>query len=57
MQIGKKDTKEKVDMIERADMFYLGSYDSETNNIVNVYKLYYKYVENQKDYQYDSVQR
>lgn len=52
--IGKKDTKEKVDMIERADMFYLGSYDSETNNIANVYKLYYKYVENQKDYQYDS---
>ena len=29
----------------RADMFYLGSYDSETNNIANVYKLYYKYVE------------
>ena len=52
--IGKKDTKEKVDMIERADMFYLGSYDSETDNIANVYKLYYKYVENQKDYQYDS---
>ena len=52
--IGKKDTKENVDMIERADMFYLGSYDSETNNIANVYKLYYKYVENQKDYQYDS---
>lgn len=52
--MGKKDTKEKVDMIERADMFYLGSYDSETNNIANVYKLYYKYVENQKDYQYDS---
>ena len=33
---------QKVDMIERADMFYLGSYDSETNNIANVYKLYYK---------------
>ncbi|MDY4876399.1 MAG: hypothetical protein SO389_07245, partial [Eubacterium sp.] len=53
--IGKKDTKEKVDMIERADMFYLGSYDSETNNIANVYKMYYKYVKKQADYQYDKT--
>lgn len=53
--ISKRDTKDTVDMIERADMFYLGSYDSETNNIANVYKMYYKYVKKQADYQYDKT--
>lgn len=48
--IAKKDTKEKVDLIERADMFYLGGYDMDTNNISNVYDLYYKYVKGQEDY-------
>lgn len=50
--IGKKDTKDTVDMIERADMFYLGSYESNTNGIGNVYNMYYKYVKRQADYDY-----
>ena len=48
--MAKSDTDEKVDMIERADMFYIGGYDSSTNNIGNIYKLYYKYVLNQSNY-------
>lgn len=48
--IAKKDTKEKVDLIERADMFYLGGYDEATHNISNVHELYYKYVNGQEDY-------
>lgn len=41
--MAKKDTDDTLDMIERADMFYIGAYDSGTGNINNVYDLYYKY--------------
>lgn len=48
--LAKKDTDETADMIERADMFYIGGYDASTNNIKNIYKLYYEYVLGQTDY-------
>lgn len=48
--MAKKDTDDTVDMIERADMFYLGGYNSETNKIKDIYKLYYKYVKGQSEY-------
>lgn len=53
--LAKKDTDETADMIERADMFYIGGYDSSTNNIANVYKLYYEYVLGQTDYDTDKI--
>lgn len=43
--IAKKDDKDKLDMVERADMFYIGAYASNTNGISNVYKLYNTYVD------------
>lgn len=54
-ELAKKDTDETVDMIERADMFYIGGYDSSTNNIANVYKLYYEYVLGQTEYDTDKI--
>ena len=43
--LAEKDTDDTLDMIERADMFYIGAYDSGTGNINNVYDLYYNYGE------------
>lgn len=48
--MAKKDTDDTVDMIERADMFYLGGYDSDTYEIKDIYKLYYKFVKGQSEY-------
>lgn len=56
------DTDDTVDMIERADMFYIGDYVSDnstgklkTNNIDNVYELYYRYILGEKDYDVSKV--
>ncbi len=49
--MAKKDTDDTVDMIERADMFYLGGYDADTYNMKNVYQIYYEFVLGQKDYE------
>lgn len=51
--LAKDDTDETADLVERADMFYLGGYDDATNGIENVYKMYYKYVKEKSDYEYD----
>lgn len=51
--MAKDDTDETADLIERADMFYIGGYDVATNGIENVYNLYYKYIKEDSDYKYD----
>lgn len=51
--MAKDDTDETADLIERADMFYIGGYDDATNGIENIYKMYYKYVKEKPDYEYD----
>lgn len=53
-QACKGDTEETLDWIERADMFYIASYASNTNGIDNVYNMYNRYVLNKKDYTYNS---
>ena len=57
-----KDKDDTVDLIERADMFYVGDYVSETkdgktatNNITNVYEIYYKYVLKQDTYDISNI--
>lgn len=45
----KEDTAETLDIIERADLFYFGLYDSATDNITQVYDLYNKYVKDEKE--------
>lgn len=50
--IAEKDTPETLDMIERADMFYVGAYTKSTDNIANVYETYYRYIKQDKDYTY-----
>ena len=52
------DTPEKLDMIERADMFYFGSsyimddqnHSESTDNIQQIYELYHKYIDKKSDY-------
>lgn len=51
-EIAEKDTPETLDMIERADMFYVGSYTKSTDNIANVYETYYRFIKNDADYSY-----
>ena len=51
-EIAEKDTPETLDMIERADMFYVGAYTKSTDNIDNVYETYYRYIKGDKDYHY-----
>lgn len=53
--LAKKDTDETVDMIERADMFYIGGYDQSTYTISDVYNLYHKYVLGDTDYEFDET--
>lgn len=53
--MAKKDSDDTADLIERADMFYIGGYDSSTNNIANVYKLYYEYVLGRTEYDTDHI--
>lgn len=53
--MAKKDTKDTVDMIERADMFYLGGYDSNTYEIKDIYKLYYEFVLGKTNYDVTEV--
>lgn len=50
----KDDTSDKLDIIERADMFYVGSYDSQTNNIKQVYELYHKFILGEDNYNFSS---
>ena len=57
-----EDKDDTVDLIERADMFYVGDYVSETkdgktatNNITNVYEIYYKYVLKQDTYDISNI--
>ncbi len=50
------DTDEKVDWIERADMFYISSYTSaneEVDGIEKFYNFYYRWVREQEDYSFD----
>lgn len=53
--MAKKDTDDTVDMIERADMFYLGGYDSNTYEIKDIYKLYYEFVLGKTNYDVTEV--
>lgn len=48
------DTPETLDIIERADMFYIASYSKEkdTDNIKQVYELYNKYIAKKDGYVY-----
>jgi len=53
-QISSKDTDETVDLIERADMVFMSMYDkADTDNIRNVYELYYKYWLGDSTYTFD----
>lgn len=56
------DTDETVDLIERADMYYVGDYVSneeeqrlKTNNIDNVFELYYRYVLGEETYDVSKI--
>ncbi|MCH5252312.1 MAG: hypothetical protein J1F22_05000 [Lachnospiraceae bacterium] len=46
----KNDTENTLDIIERADMFYVGSYDKNTDGIKNIYEMYHKFVSKDKNY-------
>lgn len=48
----KDDTADTLDIIERADMFYIASYSKKTDNIKQVYELYNKYVAKKDGYVY-----
>ncbi len=45
----KGDTAETLDIIERADMFYFGSYSETTDNISQVFELYNKYLKRENE--------
>lgn len=51
-EIAQKDTPETLDMIERADMFYVGAYTKSTDNISNVYETYYRHIKHDEDYSF-----
>lgn len=48
------DTSETLDIIERADMFYVGAYDSKTDNIKQIYELYHKFIKKDNSYVFSS---
>lgn len=50
----RNDTPETLDIVERADMFYVGSYDEETDGIENVYEMYHKYIKGDTDYTFSA---
>lgn len=50
--VAQKDDETKLDLIERADMFYFGAYTEKTNNIGNVYETYYRYIKGDSDYSF-----
>lgn len=58
-EMAKKDTDQTLDMIERADMFYVAGYAGEgkdaTAALEETYNLYYKYVRGKEDYKYDET--
>lgn len=58
-EMAKKDTNQTLDMIERADMFYIAGYagegGDETAALEETYNLYYKYVKGKEDYKYDKT--
>lgn len=58
-EMAKKDTDQTLDMIERADMFYVAGYAGEGNDataaLEETYNLYYKYVRGKEDYKYDET--
>lgn len=41
--LAEKDSDDTLDLIERADLFYVGCYTSTTLNIKNIWNLYYNY--------------
>lgn len=53
--MSKEDTAETLDMIERADMFYIGCYGEKTGNISNVYDLYYKFIQGKDSYDVSKI--
>lgn len=53
--MSKEDTAETLDMIERADMFYIGCYGTKTGNISNVYDLYYKFMQGKDSYDVSKI--
>ncbi len=58
-EMAKKDTDQTLDMIERADMFYVAGYAGEGKDkkaaLEETYNLYYKYVKGKEDYKYDET--
>ncbi len=55
-KLAKKDTETTADLIERADMFYIGAYTSSTYGLDNVYETYYHYVKGDTSYSYNADQ-
>ena len=54
-ELAKKDTADTLDLIERADMFYIGCYGEKTGNINNVYDLYYKFRQGKDSYDVSKI--
>lgn len=46
---------EKLDIIERADLFYIASYDSATVDVERYFKFYQKYVDNKYTYNMSKI--
>lgn len=43
-KLAKEDTDTTLDLIERADMYYVASYNSSTSNLEGLYKLYHRFI-------------
>lgn len=54
-ELAKKDSADTLDLIERADMFYIGCYGEKTGNINNVYDLYYKFRQGKDSYDVSKI--
>ncbi len=55
-QIAEKDTDDKLDWIERADMYYISSYTSakeKVDGIDKFYNFYHRWIRGQEDYSFD----
>lgn len=54
-ELEKKDDTDTLDIIERADMFYIGGYTKETYERTKVHELYYKYVKGDSSFSESSL--
>lgn len=54
-ELAKKDKDDKLDIIERADMFYLGGYTDSTFEKTKVHELYYKYLKGNDDFDESAI--